>query len=113
MMVGKSFRIDQLGALPRQAFLEALRLRNPAQRSYFAPFDEVQAGPFTRKNILEIKRVMNALDDASCGVVFADARPEGGGVAIAFGDENRAGARKMRGWLAQSAARQKVLVPER
>ena len=39
MMVGKTFRIDQLCALGDEAFLETFRLSDAAQRRDFAPFD--------------------------------------------------------------------------
>ena len=50
---------------------------------------------------------------AAVGIQLGNAPAQFGGVAVALGDENRAGARQVRRRLAQGAARQQMLVAER
>ena len=56
---------------------------------------------------------MHALDDARVRIELRQPPAEGRRVAVAFGDENGAGAGEVRGGLAQRAARQHMLVAER
>ena len=57
--------------------------------------------------------MMHTFDDGGVGIEFGNAPAEFGGVAVAFGDENGVGAREVRRRLAQSPARQQMLVAER
>ena len=111
-MVGKTFGINELAAERNEAALKTFRLGNAAEGGDFFFFEQSQVVPFTGEHVLEIERVMHAFDDARVGIVLGDALPEGGGVSVAFGDENGAGAREVRGRLAQRAAREHALIAE-
>ena len=56
---------------------------------------------------------MHAFDDGGVGIEFGNAPAEFGGLAVAFGDENRLGPRQVRRRLAQRAAREQMFVAER
>ena len=77
------------------------------------PFSNSSPSALAGEHVLEVKRVMDAFDDAGRGVELGDAPAQLGGVAVALGDEDRAGAGQVRRRLAQGAARQQPLVAER
>src|SRR5262249_28172196 len=95
VVVREAFGIDDQSAQSAQALFETLGLGYPAQGSDFATLDQVQTATLAGKNVLEIKRVMNALDDAGAGIVSRDATAQFLCLAVAFGYENGAGACEM------------------
>jgi hypothetical protein len=69
VVVGEPFAVDQFGAQFDQALLEALRLGDAAQsEATRRPFISLQAHLFAGENVLEVKRMMNALDDPAVGL---------------------------------------------
>ena len=106
MVVDEAFGIDQLGAELHHAILKTLRLSDPAQRSHFPPFQILQPDALAREQILEIQRMMHALDDARGWIQSRNAGAQRGGVAIALGDEDRARPEQMGRRLPQRAAGQ-------
>src|ERR1039458_8432886 len=113
VVIGEALGIDQVGAQFDEALLEAFRLGDAAQGGDAFAFHEFQPPLFAGENILKVERVVNALDNAGSGIVAGDALAELGGVAVALGDENGAGAGEMRMRFAQGAARQYLFVAER
>src|SRR5438093_377248 len=112
VVVGETFRVDQVDSLVAQAVLEALGLCDGTERGNAAALDQFQPVPRAREDVLEVERGVDALDDAGIGIVPGDAAPKRGGVAVALGDENRVGSGHVRGRLAQRAARQQMLIAE-
>src|SRR5262245_8223650 len=112
MMIGEALGVNQFRALCDQAFLEALRLGNAAQGSHLAALQKLQTELIACKNILEIERMMNALNNSRDRIISGDSGPQAGGVAVALGNENGAGARQMSRRLPQLAARQQALGAE-
>jgi hypothetical protein len=113
MVIGEFARIDQLRAELNQAFLEALGLRNPAQRGNLSALKEVEPDTVASKNVFEVERMMNALDDACARIDFGNAASEFVGFAIALRYEDPLGASEVRGRLAQCATRKQALIAER
>ena len=85
----------------------------PLNDATFLPVQKIQPLALAAENVLEIKRMVHALDDGGGGIEFGDALAQRGCVAVALGDENRMGAREVRRRFAQRAARQQMLVAER
>ena len=93
--------------------LEAFRLGDAAERRDLAPAQKIQFAPFPREHVLEVERTVHTFDDGGLGIQPGNPLAEFGGLAVAFGDENRLGAREVRWRLAQGAARQQMFVAER
>ena len=93
MVVGEAFGIDELGAEVDQALLETFGLCDRTERGDFSGFEEVKAEAFAREDILEVKGVVNAFDDAGGGVERGNAAAEFFGVAVTFRDKDVTGAR--------------------
>src|SRR5207247_1207279 len=87
MVIGKALRVNQFAAEVHQAALEALRLGDAAQCPDFAAFEHFQSGALAGEHVLQIQRVVNALDNAGPGIELGDAPPQLLGLAVALGDE--------------------------
>ena len=113
MVIGEALRVNQVRAEFQQAVLEALRLRDAAERRDFLALEQVEIVALAGEDVLEVKGLVDTLDDAGGGIVLRDAGTKAGGVAVALGDEDGARAREVRTRFAQGAARKKILVAER
>jgi len=112
MVVGEALGIDEFGAEVDQALLETFGLGDRAEGSDFAGFEKLEAKALAREDVFEVKRVVNAFDEAGGGVERGDAAAEFFGVAVAFGNKDVAGAGEVRGRFAQSSAREEKFVAE-
>src|SRR6478736_6723408 len=63
VMVGEAFRVNELGAKLDDALLEALRLRDAAQRRDLPAFDEIQRRAFPGEHVFKIHWAVDAFDD--------------------------------------------------
>jgi len=97
VMVGEAFGINQFTAERGETALKAFRLRDAAERGDFFSREQFEAVPLAGEHVLEIERVMHALNDAGRGIVLRDALAKRSGVAVAFGDEDGAGRAKCDG----------------
>src|SRR5271168_511153 len=62
VMIREALGVNQLAAELHQALLKTLRLRDAAQRRDFFPDQKIQSGTFAAENVLEIQRLVHALN---------------------------------------------------
>src|SRR5262249_40588140 len=72
MVIGETLGIDQFAAEMDQALFKTFGLRDAAKRSHFPRFQSFQVQAATGKDVFEIERVVNALDDAGGRVKLRD-----------------------------------------
>src|ERR1022692_4522737 len=113
MMIGEAFGIDEFRSEFDEALLETLVLRDAAERGDLAAFEQIQIRTLAGENVLKIKRAVNAFDDAGGRVMLGDALAQILRAAVAFGDEDDAGAGEVRRRFAQGTARLQMLVAKR
>ena len=113
VMIGEAFGVNELGAEVDEAGFEALGLGDAAEGGDPAPLEQGQALAFGGEDVLEVKGMMDAFDDAGVGIAAGDAFAQALGLAIAFGDEDGVGAGEVCWRLAQGAPREHVLVAKR
>ena len=111
-MVGVATGQDDLGAEFRELGFEALGLGDATEAGHPAALKQLESSPFTGEDILEVQRVMDALDDPRTRVQLGDPLAQRGGLAVALGQEDDAGPSQVRRRLPQGATRQQVLVAE-
>src|ERR1700730_13849144 len=111
MMVNIAFRQVDPSAEFSQAAFEALRRGSPADGADERVAQTLERQSFARQNILQIERLMRALDDLGGAIVTPDALDKRVvRLAGVFGDEDVAGAPEISRRLAQRAARKQELI---
>ena len=90
-MVGIPSGQHDLGPEFGEFRFEALGLGDPAEAGHPASLQQVESASLAGEDILEVERMMDALDDAGPRVQPGDALPERRGLAVALGQEDDAG----------------------
>src|SRR5437868_3458735 len=114
MMVRVALR--QFKARPKfaQAILEAFRRGDSANGTDVGVAETFERNLFAGQNVLEMERLVGALDDFRGPVITANPLDQlVVRLARALRDENVTGAAEITRRLAQSAAREQMFVPER
>ena len=68
VMVGEALGINQFAAELDEALLKTFRLGDAAQRRDFFAGEQIESLAFAGEDVLEIKRLMHALDDGGGGI---------------------------------------------
>jgi len=113
VMIGVAAGIDQLNTELTETFLEALGAGDAGDGADTEILEERERHDLVGKDLLEMERLVGALDELGVLVVAAEFLAQFGEVAaIALGDEDDVGAAELLGRLAQEAAREEVAVGE-
>lgn len=112
VVIGEAFGVYEVGAEVGEGLFEAFGLGDTAEGGDFFTADEVEIESFSAEDIFEVEGVVDAFDDTGGGVIAGDALSEFGGISVAFGDEDGAGAGQVFGGFAQGAAGEEVFVAE-
>src|ERR1051326_1604058 len=93
MVIGVLLAVHHLGSLSSQTLLEPVRHGDPGESRNFQPIEELERFPFAGKSVLEIERMMRALDNLGIGIESFDLLPQFRAArSVRFGDEDMAGA---------------------
>ena len=113
MMVCEALGINQLRSELHQTLFEALRLGNATEGGHSAAFQNLQPRSLPRENVLQVERMMDALDDPRGRIELRNSPTQFRRITITLGNKNRAGSRQVRRRLTQSPPRQQPFVAER
>lgn len=111
VMVGKAFRINELGSQGDQAFFETFRLGDARETGYFFASDkgEIINADVVVVDVDEIFGVVDALNDGSVVIVLGDALSQGFGLAVALSDKDDGGAVQMFVGFAEGSSGEQTL----
>src|SRR5438132_7246214 len=105
MVIGEMARQFDFGSELSQTFFETFGRRNPAQRSDIKPLEIIQRQTLLLKNMLQVQRLMCALDNFRRPIMLPDAMDKFAvGFAVALCNENVASPPQIARRFAQCSA---------
>src|SRR6266404_4868604 len=96
MMICEALGINQFRPKLHQTLFEALRLSNTTEGGHPAASQNLQSRSLPGENVLQIQRVMDALNDPRGRIELRNSAAQFRGITIAFRNKNCVCARQMR-----------------
>jgi hypothetical protein len=114
VVIRVSFAVDDVGAKSAQAVFETFGRGDAGDGRDIEVDEPLEIVAFAGKDVLQIQRMVSALDDFGCLIELPDGAAEPVGAVLAgFGDKDIAGAFEVGDRLAERATREQVVIAER